>query len=179
MKRVEWVAVILLIAVLGCGGCRQEPEGWTPVLEQTSTKFLRTQVEEAREDTLAARRMVPDEPLRAIEKLDEAALVLDELLDFYLPIFEARELTYNAYRELYLGRPAQSLRALDEVESILEQVAKRDRRYHRAVQTPREHTEKAKLALETDSLDAQEALNVLAKELNFIALKGEMMLTDG
>lgn len=179
LKRVKWMGAIALVSVLGLVGCREEPEGWTPVLEQTSTTFLQTHTERALEMTRAARRSLPDEPERAIAELDEVSGVLEELLEFYLPIFEARELTYNAYRELYLGRPRESGRILDEVESILGQVAKRDPRYYRAVETPLEHVEKAQLALDVGSPEARDALNTLASELNFLVLKGELVLTEG
>lgn len=174
----QWVGVTALVALCGLGGCRKEPEGWIPVLEQTSTDFLQNHTGRALDEVRQARRLLPAEPDRAIEALDQADVVLEELLGFYLPIFEARELTYNAYRELYLGRRAESERALGDVEGILHQVAKRDSRYYRAVEGPLEHAEKAKLSLEAGSAEARETLNALANELNFIVLKGDLVLTE-
>lgn len=174
----KWVGVTALVAGCGLGGCQREPEGWTPVLEQTSTAFLQSHTQNALDEVRNARRLLPTEPERAIEPLDEASAVLDELLGFYLPILEARELTYNAYRELYLGRPDDSERALDDVESILREVAKRDPRYYRALETPLEHAEKAKLSLEAGLAEAQQTLNALANELNFMVLKGDLVLTE-
>lgn len=177
MLRRIWMPTIAVVALLGVAGCRADPEGWTPVLEQTSTTFLETQTERALERTRAARGMLPGQPERAMENLDQASGTLEDLLEYYLPILKARELAYNAYRELYLGRPGESIRALDEVESILLEVATVDARFERAVREPLAHTETAKRALETDSSEARQALVVLASELNFMVLKGDLVLT--
>lgn len=179
-RRSAWVGAIAVVTLVGAGACREEPKGWTPVLEQTSTTFLQTLTERAMEKVRAARQAVSDEPRQAIATLDEADAVLQELLEFYLPIFEARELTYNAYRELYLGRADDSARIIGEVESHLHSVAKRDPRFHRAVLKPLEHAEAARLALESGvSEEGQQALDVLANELNFLILKGDLVLAEG
>ncbi len=168
-----------VLALYGFAGCRAEPDGWIPVLEQTSTTFLQRQTERALETTRAAQGMLPGEPRRAMSMLDDAGSMLEELLHFYLPLFEARELTYNAYREFYLGRPGQSIDRLNEVESILREMAWRDERYYRAVQEPLGHVEKSRLALESGSPEARQTLSALASELNFLVLKGDLVLSEG
>lgn len=43
----KWVGVTARVASCGLGGCQREPEGWIPVLEQTSTVFPQSRTERA------------------------------------------------------------------------------------------------------------------------------------
>lgn len=47
MKGHKSYQLILLAAALIAAGCGQPPEGWTPVLEETSTGYLEEETERA------------------------------------------------------------------------------------------------------------------------------------
>ncbi|MFQ5526991.1 MAG: hypothetical protein ACE5GX_12120 [Thermoanaerobaculia bacterium] len=167
------------LLVLALAGCNREPEGWTPVLEQTSTAFLKTETEEIASRVRLAQADLPVNPEKAAAELAEAEDGLDHLLTYYLPVLDARERAYNAYRHYELGRSKETERELDEVEPILLAIAESGHGHLlRAMEEPLETLEDARAALDVDSDEATEALRTLATRLNFLLLRGGLVLNE-
>jgi hypothetical protein len=116
---------LLLVAVLlALVGCDRETTDWTPVMEETSTVFLRDQVDKSLEmlEALRARLSVcPDADAREDAARLKTALL--HLRHYYLPMVEAREEAYNAYRLYHLKRRSEVGHHLDSARQILEAVA--------------------------------------------------------
>ena len=179
VRATKIIAALCTVLISTLTGCDRPPEGWTPVLEQTSTAFLRTEIEAVAARTRAARNAIASDPDRASAELDAADGLLDNLLSYYLPLLEARESAYNAYRHYYLGDPAQTTVELDKVETVLIEVAKsHSGRLLGEVDDPLEKLEDARAALGANSEEAPQALEALASRLNFLIIKGGLILID-
>ncbi len=172
------------LTITGCGlamlvfiGCGRAPRGWTPVLEEISTGFLKTETEAVASRVRAARGHLSSSPENAAAELAAAEAGLDHLLTYYLPLLEARERAYNAYRHYFLGDTAQTARELDEVERILITVGEGGNAHLLGeMEEPLEHLEDARAALGSDSDAASQALRALATRLNFLLVKGGLVL---
>lgn len=175
----RWTLTGCALAALGFAGCRPAPEDWIPVMEETSTTFLRTETEAVAARVRSAASHLPANPAGAAADLAAAEIGLGHLLTYYLPLLEAREHAYNAYRHFHLGRTAQTARELDEVETILTTIAQAgNRRLLDEMQEPLEDLEDARVALDADSRAAAEGLQALATRLNFLLLKGGLVLAE-
>ena len=168
------------ITLLALAGCNREPAGWTPVLEETSTTFLKTETEEVASRVRLAQADLPANPEKAAAELAKAEVGLDHLLTYYLPLLDARERAYNAYRHYQLGKTKETQRELDAVETILMAVAESGHSpmQLRAMEEPLETLEDARVALDVDSDEATGALRTLATRLNFLLLKGRLELNE-
>lgn len=167
------------LAALAIVACSRAPESWTPVLEESSTTFLKTETEAVASRVRSARSHLPGNPEAATADLDAAEDGLDHLLTYYLPLLEARERAYNAYRHFYLGKTEQTVRELGEVEAILIAVADAGHGHLlREMEEPLEKLADARAALEADTGEAEEALRALASRLNFLLLKGGLVLAE-
>ena len=163
--------------LLALAGCNRTAAGWTPVLEETSTGFLKTEAEEIASRVRLAQADLPTNPEKAAAELAKAQDGLDHLLTYYLPALDARERAYNAYRHYQLGRTKQTQRELDEVETILMAIAESGHgQLLHAMEEPLESLEDARAALDVDSDEATKALRTLAIRLNNLLLRGGLVL---
>lgn len=177
MKNLPGSAVLLVGVLMWSAGCENRPTGWTPVLEETSTAFLETETERLLEHVRAALESLDQDPGRARSELSQAESSLEHLKDYYLPLFKAREMAYNAYRSLYLGDEARVHAELDGVEAILDAMAERAEGGRlQEIQSLGESLADARLALEADPEEGAPALETLARTLNQAALKGDLIL---
>ena len=176
IHRYVWTACALTLLALA--GCRQAPEGWIPVLEETSTTFLRSATESIAAHVRSARSALPGDPHAASAELIKAESTLDHLLTYYLPLLDARERAYNAYRHHQLGRTAETERELDQIERILIEVAHDGGPLPRAMTEPLERLEDARAAIEAGTDDAAGALEALALRLNSLLVKGGLVLNS-
>lgn len=173
------------LSIVGCGltllvciGCGRAPEGWTPVLEESSTAFLQTETEAVAAHVRLAQAQLPVDPESAAAELAAADDGLDHLLTYYLPLLEARERSYNAYRYHYLDQPEQTARELEEIERLLLEVAEVGHGHLlREMEEPLDKLENARAALEVDHDEASKSLGELASRLNFLLLKGDLVLS--
>ena len=100
-------------------------------------------------------------------------------MTYYLPVLDARERTYNAYRHYQLGKTRETERELDQVETILMKIAETgDGHLLRAMEEPLETLEDARAALHVDSEEATKALRTLAIRLNFLLVRGGLVLNE-
>ena len=178
MKCHRMGSILLLLTLLvSTGGCDRQPEGWTPVLEETSTAFLETETERLLVHVRTATDYLETDPEAARTALVEAQASLEHLKDYYLPLFQARERAYNAYRSLYLDDPGRVDEELVKIEEILEQMAERAQGGRlQELQTLGEALADARLALESGQDLGAPALETLARKLNQAALKGDLIL---
>ena len=102
---------------------------------------------------------------------------LDHLLTYYLPVLDARERAYNAYRHYQLGRSRETERELDEVEAILMEIAETEHSHLlRAMEEPLETLEDARAALHVAPDEATRELRTLSIRLNNLLLRGGLVL---
>lgn len=167
------------LMALAASGCSQPPRGWIPVLEETSTSFLRTETEDIATRIQAAKSDLVTDPEAAAAELEAAEQGLDHLLTYYLPLLEARERAYNAYRHYYLDNVEKTSRELDEVEAILTKIAESGRGHLlREMEEPLETLVDARVALKVDRDEARDSLQSLARQINFLLLRGGLILTE-
>ena len=167
-----------VLTLLALAGCNRTPAGWTPVLEETSTGFLKTETEEVASRVRLAQADLPANPEKAAAELAKAEAGLDRLLTYYLPVLDARERAYNAYRHYQLGSSKETERELDEVEAILMSIAETEHGHLlRAMEEPLETLEDSRAALDVDSDEATRQLRTLAIRLNNLLLRGGLVLS--
>ena len=165
---------LLLLVLVGCGRDRAT---WTPVPEETSTIALRTEVQEAAERLESVRSLLLIDPARAEESLISAQQSLHRLLDYYLPVVDARTRAYDAYRLCYLGELNAAAGELDRIEAVLLEVASRGGP-HLGPEIARrlELVSDARVAITATPGDAPAMLKKLALELNSMVVKGRLIL---
>jgi hypothetical protein len=176
-KNLAGSAILLAGILMGGAACENRPEGWTPVLEETSTAFLETEAGRLLEHVRGALESLDRDPAQARSALLQAESSLEHLTDYYLPLFKAREMAYNAYRSLYLRDEARVTVQLEAVEEILESMAERAEGGRlQEIQSLAESLADARLAVEADPDESGPALETLARTLNQAALKGDLIL---
>jgi chromosome segregation ATPase len=168
-----------LFLCLLLAACTAGPDGWTPVLEETSTGFLRTETQAVALHVSSALADLREDPDKATSELEAAEDRLDHLTTYYLPLLAAREHSYNAYRHFYLGEIDKTNRDLDSIEELLMSVSESDPGHLlREMESPLETLETARAALEVDGDKAATALRELATRLDFLLVKGDLVLTE-
>lgn len=102
---------LLVLAAL-LSGCDQTAGGWTPVLESTPPAYLERELEQTLAEVRRAGVVVETEPESAAAELDRAAGRLVHLTEVYLPLYRAKVVVTNAYREQALGDTGEALRSV-------------------------------------------------------------------
>ena len=178
-KSKELVFAFCGVLLLALVGCSPRPEGWTPVFEQTSTTFLQTEIEYVASKLDVAKAELRAEHETASLAIEQAQDSVQHLLTYYLPLLEARERAYNAYRHFILDERARTTEDLDQVETILMHVAESGHGHLlREMARPLERLEDARVALDVNADEASKELETLAAELNFLLLKGGLVLIE-
>jgi tetratricopeptide (TPR) repeat protein len=171
------LACLLALLVLSTVGCGQTRTRWEPMLEETSSNSLRVEVERATSAVEAARALLDTDPQAAELSLKEAEQALKHLQEFFLPLHQAREHAYNAYRYFVLGEIARAEAELNHAEALLEAIAEsRDGQRLREMEPPLEILEDARTALKIDDKEAAELLQILANHLNNMVIKGGLVI---
>jgi hypothetical protein len=178
MKRKENTGALTLLVLAGVvSGCQRSPEGWTPVLEETSTAFLEAETGRALDQVRTAREAVAEDPASVEDALRAAETSLEHLLTYYLPLVQARERAYNAYREFFLSDEDRVVQELSRIEDLLEGMAEAASDAPLPeLQALAEVLADARLAIEGRPEEARTALETLARRLNQAALKGDLIL---
>jgi plasmid stabilization system protein ParE len=170
-----------LVAWLGMAGlfwgCDRTPEGWTPVLEETSTVFLETETDRIHDHVRTALEHLQSDPERAEEALTEAEVGLGHLQGYYLPLFRARERAYNAYRYHHLGNENRTVEELQKIEDAFEEMAVNlEDGELRELQALTRTVADARIAALADTETAGPLLESLARRLDMAVLKGDLIL---
>ena len=147
------------------------------MLEETSTAFLEAETQRVLERVRAAREGVMVDPAEAEGTLREAETSLEHLVAYYLPLLQARERAYNAYRSYFLGDEGRTAQELAKIEELLEGMAESASGGRlQELQSLAEVLADARLAVESGPEEGRSALEALARALNQAALKGELIL---
>lgn len=157
--------------------CAEDRGSWTPVMEETSTVFLKTESERILGHVQEALESLEAEPDRSGSALREAESGLEHLLRYYLPLMEARERAYNAYRSFYLGDGDRVADELEEIEGIFDSmVPGADEGRLREIQSLADALAEARIATMAGGEEARRSLETLAQRLNLAVLKGDLIL---
>jgi hypothetical protein len=125
----------------------------------------------------AAQDKIRSDPYDAEEALDSAVEELKCFSEYYLPLLDARERSYNAYRFCYLKEKKRATRELDRIEKTLVSMAEDGGKLlFRELEKPLEILVDARAAIAADPEDAPELLRELANKLNQMLLKMELVL---
>lgn len=167
----------LALLTLSASGCAQNPEGWIPVLEETSVHVLQTKTETVMAHLHVAQEKIRTDPHDAEEALDSAQEELERISAYYLPLLDARERSYNAYRFYYLKETKRATSELDHIEKTLISMAEvGGPPLVRELEKPLEMLADAKAAIAADPEEAPELLSALANRLNLMFLKIELVI---
>ena len=168
---------LLLAVLLVPTGCDRAPDGWTPVLEETSTAYLETELERTLDRVVAARERVRSDPNRAEELLETAGRGLRGLRDTYVPLLRARASAYNAYRYHFLERRAEAAAALEWIEETVLAVSEGAQGALLAeLEEIDELVADARVELQAGSPGAADALRALATALDDFVAKSDLFL---
>ena len=169
----------LILLGVGCSlaACSRAPEGWIPLLEETSTAFLETETDRVFEHVQTARANLRTDPGQAERALTEAEFSLDHLRVYYLPLFQARERAYNAYRYLYLGDGDRSAEELGKIQETLEGMAESlEGGALREVELLSGVVAEARIAALADPTEAAPLLESVARRLDLVVVKGDLIV---
>lgn len=182
-EALGWWSVVLLLA-LGIVQCTPTRKGWRPILEEISTGPLRAEIAKTAEQIGKAREHLKIEAdadadadaAKADAELERAEESLRTVLVYYLPLIEARERAYNAYRAFYLDDKDRTASELDEIEKILVEMAGSGENLAHKLERPQGMVAAARSGVAGASEDAPARLEKIATELNNLVVKGELVL---
>ncbi len=165
------------ILLVGAGGCRERPTPWSPMESEVTTGWLRRETAEAERWVAAAREQLVRDPSAASASLDKARASLRKLSSYYLPVLEARERAYNAYWFFQQSDTGGVTRELERVETELLNAAKsRGEPEAREIRVTLEQVTAARVALDTSPQSVSHLLESLARRLNTMLVKGELIV---
>lgn len=171
--RLKLVFGIILLLL----GCDQGPKGWTPVLEETSTVFLETETSRLAGHVEAALVNLRNDPEEAEAALREASASLKHLRSYYLPLFQAREQAYNAYRYLFLGDDTRCVEELGKIRETLDgMVGAVEGGALLELTSLAEMVADARIAALAEPKEAAPMLESLARRLDMVVLKGSLII---
>lgn len=163
-------------------GCESEPPASPPQVPYT---FLANRVEEALQDLEDARSTMggdaaPDAAERlenASVRLENASLRLRRVLDYYIPLLEARFQVARAL-ELVAASAESSRAAIDSAGAIFEGISTaRGERLAREMREPLARLDEARTALGQGRIDeARRVLGRLGEQLELLYFRGELVL---
>ena len=147
------------------------------MLEETSTVFLETETGRALGHVQEALGHLETDPSRLSADLRAAESTLGHLLEYYLPLLQAREKAYNAYRNFFMEDPDGVAEELAGIEDILTAMAeKAEGQPLLEIESLAETLAISHMAAAAGSRQQREALERLARRLNQAALKGDLVL---
>jgi hypothetical protein len=152
-------------------------ECWEPAPEDISTRVLQAEADRVMSHLRAAEARLRSGPDEAKEELGLAEEALGDLSSYYLPLFEARARSHNAYRFYSLGDKGRAANELERIEGTLLTVSQSEaHQLTHELQRPLEIATDARAAILGGLEDAPELLEQLAVQLNLMLLKGELVL---
>ena len=121
----RWRRLTLTILCVAAA-CDRPDITWQPIIERSASQAIRSEVVMAASTVEAAVEIVDSEPEEAALLLRAADRSLRHLLDYYLPLLEARECSYNALLFFNLGELDRVEGELDRAEGRLIDIARLD-----------------------------------------------------
>jgi len=173
-NRWRYLPLMILWVV---GACDQPDVDWQPILERSASHALRVEVERATTAVEDAVSVVASNPEETAGLLQVADRSLRHLLDFYLPLMEAREHSYNALLFFNLADIGRAEEELNFAENRLQAIARVDHgKLLREMEPPLEDLEYARAAIRADPVVAHELLQSLTTRLNNMVVKGGLIV---
>lgn len=180
LRRQSIALAFPLAAVLS--GCESEPPTTPP---QVPYAFLASRVEASLEEVEAARSAMGGEGAREVtpeapevaERLARASAGLRRVLDYFIPVLEARFQVGRAL-ELAVASPGASRTAIDSAGTIVGKIsAGYGERLAREMREPLARLDEARTALEAGRTDeARRVLGRLGEQLELLYFRGELVL---
>lgn len=162
----------VLLAALLLSSCVSR-EG-VPVSEEPTAVALQPIAADVLDEVLAARRSA--ETAERDRHLELAESGLRKLNEYYLPLLDAKDRAYEAYRLYYLN-PQAIIAELAEIERSLTSIASaRGRHVEASIVPALELVAEARAAVDVGSPTAPKHLHDLARRLSYMLLKGELIL---
>ncbi len=185
MKRKSFVFLMmssfLLSLLSGTSGCRpseRPPEPWVPVLEDTSFSYLKDSVSEAVATLEEARKRIRDGEQGSEALLQPAIDSLLKLRLYYVPMTEVRQLVYDADRLFYLKQGQQAQERLNRASEMLVSIATADGLHlEESVNELISMIDDLVVNIQESSASASEKLRDVGHRVNFMCLKGELVLS--
>jgi len=162
-----------IVAFAGCGGA--EPTARPP---EVPYAFLSARVEEALRDVEEARStLVADSAPDAAGRLDRVAVTLGQVIDYYLPLLEARGQVSRA-RTLVAASPATSRAAIDSAATFITAISTgHAERVAAEMREPLARLDEARTALDARRIEeARRVLDRLDQQLELLYFRGEIVL---
>jgi hypothetical protein len=167
-------AGLLLLAA-----CSRQQEVPNELPELNSAGSLRTEIDRALREVEEAQAGLSREPVKTRQALDSAAQSLHRIADYYLPVLEARDGAYNAYRLLRLNDKAGAVKEIDVAANTLEKTAEAGgESLSKTIREPLEALGEAKLAVGGDRSNAGQALQRVVYLLNEMIVKGGLVARE-
>jgi hypothetical protein len=146
-------------------------------MEETSIVFLETETSRLSGNVETALAHLQADPAQAEAALREASTRLDHLQGYYLPLFQARERAYNAYRYLFLGDNTRCVEELGMIQETFEGMVESVQGGALSELTSlAEMVADARIAALAESEDAGPILESLARKLDLVVLKGSLIV---
>lgn len=166
-----------LTTLVSLASCERHQPGATIVEEPTASALHDVSAEALQQVRSAIRDVDASAPKGdVLQKLRESEGTLLKVTEYYVPLLDAHERAYRAYR-FYYGEPSRVESELERIETILHGVV-RDRGSE--VEGPVDEAlglvEDVRSSMEANSLAAARHLDELARKLSFMLLKAELIL---
>jgi hypothetical protein len=143
------------------------------VSEEPTASALKPIASAALDEVLAARGSA--ETAQRDRHLELAESSLRKLTEYYLPLLDAKDRAYEAYR-LYFLNPGAVKGELDEIERILTSVVSTRGQVEASTLPALELETEARAAMDAGSPTTPKHLHDLARRLSYMLLKGELIL---
>jgi hypothetical protein len=146
----------------------------SPVSEEPTAVALQSVAAAALDEVRAARASA--ETAGRDHHLERAESSLRKLNEYYLPLLDAKDRAYEAYRLYFVDRRAVK-DELAEIEKILSSIpGVRGRELEASIVPALELATEARAAIDAESPAAPKRLRDLARRLSYMILKGELIL---
>jgi hypothetical protein len=173
-------ALLLSTAVaasLGLASC-ERPRMAAPIVEEPTASALRDVSASALEHVRAAIPAVQAGAPggEAVDELRASEATLLKLTEYYVPLLDAHERSYRAYR-LYYAEPSRVESELERIETLLHDVVRdRGSEVEGPVDEALGMVEDVRSSMAAHSPAAAHHLDELARKLSFMLLKAELIL---
>jgi len=173
------LAALSVSASMSLASC-ERPRAAGAIVEEPTAAALRDVSASALEKVRSAVQAVDaGAPAgEGLEKLREAETTLRKMTEYYVPLLDAHERSYRAYR-LYYGDPSRVESELERIETILHDLVRnRGSEVEGPVDEALGLVEDVRSSMEAHSPAAAGHLDELARKLSFMLLKGELILRE-
>lgn len=173
------MATGVCVGLLLLAACGRQQEVRTEMPELNSVGSLRTEIDRALREVEEARAGLGRESVKAGQALDAAAESLHRIAGYYVPVLQARDGAYNAYRLFRLNDKGGAVKEIDVAANLLVKTAGTGgASLSKTIQEPLEALGEAKLAVTGNRADAGPTLQRAVYLLNEMIVKGGLVARE-